>query len=63
MVTPARAQYLKIKGQYADSLLLFRMGDFYETFDSDAKVLAKDLDITLTARDCLLYTSPSPRDS
>ena len=51
MVTPGRAQYLKIKGQYADSLLLFRMGDFYETFDSDAKVLAKDLDITLTARE------------
>ena len=51
MVTPARAQYLKIKSQYADSLLLFRMGDFYETFDSDAKILARDLDITLTARE------------
>ena len=51
MTTPARRQYLRIKQQYPDALLLFRMGDFYETFDEDAKVVARELDITLTSRE------------
>lgn len=51
MSTPLREQYLKIKGEYPDAILLFRLGDFYETFDDDAKVAARDLDITLTGRD------------
>jgi len=44
-------QYHAIKRENPDSILLFRMGDFYETFGDDAVVVAKDLDITLTARD------------
>jgi DNA mismatch repair protein MutS len=48
--TPARRQYLEIKSQYPDCLLFFRMGDFYETFDEDAEICARELDITLTSR-------------
>lgn len=44
-------QYHAIKRENPDSILLFRMGDFYETFGDDAVVVAKDLNITLTARD------------
>jgi DNA mismatch repair protein MutS len=50
-LSPGRRQYLDIKAQHPDALLLVRMGDFYETFDEDAKVMADVLDITLTARD------------
>ena len=49
-MTPVRRQYLKIKGAYRDSIVLFRMGDFYETFDDDARLVARELDITLTGR-------------
>ncbi|MCI0788410.1 MAG: DNA mismatch repair protein MutS, partial [Chloroflexi bacterium] len=45
-----RRQYLKIKGEHPDAILLFRMGDFYETFDDDAVLAAKELEITLTSR-------------
>ncbi|MEE8443604.1 MAG: DNA mismatch repair protein MutS, partial [Dehalococcoidia bacterium] len=51
MTTPVRRQYLRIKQRYPDAILLFRMGDFYETFDDDAKVLARELDIALTSRE------------
>ena len=51
MSTPARRQYLRIKAEHPDELLLFRMGDFYETFDEDAEVLARDLEIALTSRE------------
>ena len=44
------AQYFEIKNAHPDSLLFFRMGDFYETFDEDARVAARDLEITLTSR-------------
>ena len=44
------AQYQKIKEKYPDTILLFRMGDFFETFDEDAKIAAKVLGITLTKR-------------
>jgi DNA mismatch repair protein MutS len=50
MSTPMRQQYLEIKSQYPDTLLLFRLGDFYETFDDDAKVVAQVCDIVLTSR-------------
>ena len=50
VITPVRRQYLQIKRRFRDSLLLFRMGDFYETFDDDAITLARDLDIALTSR-------------
>ncbi|MCY3782096.1 MAG: DNA mismatch repair protein MutS [Chloroflexi bacterium] len=49
-VTPMRRQYLDIKSQYPDCILMFRMGDFYEMFDDDAEVAARELDITLTSR-------------
>ena len=49
-MTPIRRQYLKIKEAYRDSIVLFRMGDFYETFDDDAHLVARELDITLTGR-------------
>ncbi len=49
-VTPMRRQYLEIKSQYPDCILMFRMGDFYEMFDDDAEAAARELDITLTSR-------------
>lgn len=48
--TPMMQQFLRIKAQHQDSLLFYRMGDFYELFFDDAKTAAKILDITLTAR-------------
>ncbi len=48
--TPAVMQYLRIKKKYPDCLLLFRMGDFYECFLEDAKVLSEDLQVVLTSR-------------
>lgn len=49
--TPMLKQFLDIKKNNLDVLLLYRMGDFYETFFEDALVLSKDLEITLTSRD------------
>src|SRR3974377_451072 len=48
--TPMMQQYLRIKSQYPDTLLFYRMGDFYELFYEDARRAAALLDITLTAR-------------
>lgn len=48
--TPMMQQYLRIKADYPDTLLFYRMGDFYELFFDDAKKVARLLDITLTAR-------------
>ena len=49
--TPVRRQYLELKARHPDAILFFRLGDFYETFDDDARVVAKTLDIVLTGRD------------
>ncbi|WP_210128009.1 MULTISPECIES: DNA mismatch repair protein MutS [unclassified Staphylococcus] len=49
--TPMMQQYLKIKAQYQDCLLFFRLGDFYEMFFEDAKEASRVLEITLTKRD------------
>ncbi|WP_277677874.1 DNA mismatch repair protein MutS [Gracilibacillus dipsosauri] len=49
--TPMIQQYLKIKSDYKDSFLFFRLGDFYEMFFEDAKKAAQELEITLTSRD------------
>ncbi len=49
-LTPLMKQYWKIKAANPDSILLYRMGDFYETFAEDAKITSKILGITLTAR-------------
>lgn len=51
MTTPIRQQYLRIKKQFPDTIVLFRLGDFYETFDNDAKIVANVCNIVLTARD------------
>ena len=48
--TPIRQQYLDIKKQYPDAILFFRLGDFYETFDEDAVITARELDLVLTSR-------------
>ena len=50
-LTPMKKQYLAIKEQHPDCLLFFRLGDFYEMFDEDAKVAAEELNLTLTTRD------------
>lgn len=50
MTTPMRQQYLSLKSQYPDCILFFRLGDFYETFDEDAKLVAKVCDVVLTSR-------------
>jgi DNA mismatch repair protein MutS len=49
-ITPSRQQYLDIKAQYPDAIVLFRLGDFYETFDEDAETAARELDLVLTSR-------------
>ncbi len=49
-ITPVRRQYLTIKHSYQDAVLLFRMGDFYESFDDDARTLSEALEIVLTSR-------------
>src|SRR5258706_8037225 len=49
-VTPIRQQYLDIKREYPEAILFFRLGDFYETFDEDAEIIARELDIVLTSR-------------
>ncbi len=49
--TPMMERYLEVKGQNPGSLLLFRMGDFYELFYDDAQLAARVLGLTLTSRD------------
>ena len=48
--SPSRQQYLDIKREYPNTILFFRLGDFYETFDEDAELTARELDIVLTQR-------------
>ncbi len=50
MSTPMRRQYLAIKKQFPDTILFFRLGDFYETFDADAEIVARVCDVVLTSR-------------
>ncbi|MCC7104611.1 MAG: DNA mismatch repair protein MutS [Chloroflexi bacterium] len=50
-MSPLRRQYLDVKRRHPDALLLFRLGDFYEMFDEDAEVAARELEIVLTSRD------------
>jgi DNA mismatch repair protein MutS len=50
-LTPIRSQYLRIKARYPQAIVLFRLGDFYETFDDDARLVSTQLDITLTSRE------------
>lgn len=48
--TPMLRQYRQIKGRYPDALVLYRLGDFYELFEEDAKIAARELDLVLTSR-------------
>ncbi len=48
--TPIRRQYLDIKAKHQNAILLFRLGDFYEAFDDDAQLLARELEISLTSK-------------
>ena len=51
-LSPMMEQYFQIKQNYADTLLFFRLGDFYEMFFEDAKIASKELELVLTGRDC-----------
>ena len=50
--TPMMEQYLEVKEQYSDYILMYRLGDFYECFFDDALIASKELELTLTSRDC-----------
>jgi len=50
-LTPLRKQYLRIKQKYPGAIVFFRLGDFYETFDEDARITSRELEIVLTARE------------
>src|SRR5512137_2058561 len=49
-LTPMLAQYRQIKARFPDALVLFRLGDFFETFENDAKTAARELELVLTSR-------------
>jgi len=49
-LTPIRRQYLQIKRNHPDAIVFFRLGDFYETFDQDAEIASRELDVVLTSR-------------
>lgn len=49
-LTPVMRQYWEIKEKYPDTVLFFRIGDFYETFESDAELISRELEIVLTSR-------------
>ncbi len=51
-ITPMMRQYVEMKERYSDCLLFFRLGDFYEMFFEDAKTASRELELTLTGRDC-----------
>ena len=51
-ITPMMQQYLQIKEQYPDTILFYRLGDFYEMFFEDAKLVSRELELTLTGKDC-----------
>lgn len=50
--SPMMQQYFEVKDQYKDYILFFRLGDFYEMFFEDAQLVSKELELTLTGRDC-----------
>lgn len=50
-VTPMMQQYRQVKKEHSDCILFFRLGDFYEMFDDDARLVSKELDLVLTTRD------------
>ena len=51
-LSPMMQQYLEIKAEYQDCILFFRLGDFYEMFFDDAKLASRELELTLTGKNC-----------
>ena len=51
-LSPMMQQYMEIKEQNNDSILMYRLGDFYEMFFDDAKTCSEELELVLTGRDC-----------
>ena len=51
-LSPMMQQYIEIKEQYKDEILFFRLGDFYEMFFEDAKLVSRELELTLTGKNC-----------
>jgi len=51
-LTPMMQQYFEIKEKYRDTILFYRLGDFYEMFFEDAELASKELELVLTGRDC-----------
>ena len=60
-VSPARKQYLELKKQFPDAILMYQVGDFYETFDEDAYIASRELQIVRTTR-CYGKGEPKPAD-
>ena len=51
-LTPMMQNYVKMKEEYKDCILFYRLGDFYEMFYEDAKVCSEELELTLTGKSC-----------
>ena len=51
-ITPMMKQYMDTKEKYKDAILFYRLGDFYEMFFEDAEICSKELELTLTGKDC-----------
>ena len=51
-LTPMMQQYMRTKEEYKDCILFYRLGDFYEMFFDDAKVVSRELELTLTGKNC-----------
>ena len=51
-LTPMMQQYLEMKDKYPGMILFFRLGDFYEMFFEDAKLVSRELELTLTGKSC-----------
>ena len=52
ILSPLMQQYLSVKENYKDAIIFFRVGDFYEMFFEDAKTASRELDLTLTGKEC-----------
>lgn len=52
MLSPMMKHYLEMKEKYPDTILFYRLGDFYEMFFEDAEIVSKELELTLTGKDC-----------
>ena len=51
-VTPMMKQYLELRDKYKDCILFYRLGDFYELFYDQAELCSRELELTLTGKDC-----------